>query len=255
MFRALQIWLRLRLENCNFRIREIVRRTLRKLVEIAITDLDMMSMLRDIGSSAAFERAYLQDAAAFKGRHQLYRYVLSQVPEKDGGLFLEFGVYKGDSINRLAELRSDVRWYGFDSFVGLPEAWTLGARKGSFDVGGILPPVRDNVILAKGFFEQTLPGFVAQHRNAKIAFLHIDCDLYSATKTVLNQLDDLLQPGCIIVFDEYFNYPDWENGEYKAFAEYVAKTGRSFKYIAYVRTGGQVAVQLVPAPPSNMVAS
>src|SRR5579864_7846005 len=118
MYRQLTIWLRLGLEDCKFRIREIFRRNLRKLVEIAITDLDLMGAFRDLGASAAFERAHLGDAAAFKGRHQLYRYVLSQIPEKPPGLFLEFGVYKGDSINRMADLRPDIHWYGFDSFVG-----------------------------------------------------------------------------------------------------------------------------------------
>lgn len=244
MPRQLTIWLRLRVEDCKFRIREIMRRNLRKLIEIALTDLDLMGAFRDVGASAAFERDHLNDTAAFKGRHQLYRFVLSQIADKPGGLFLEFGVYKGDSINRMAELRPDIHWYGFDSFVGLPEAWTLGSRKGAFSVGGKLPPVRPNVTLVKGFFEQTLPPFTAQQGDGKVAFIHVDCDLYSATKTIFDQLGDKLQPGCIIVFDEYFNYPDWQLGEYKAFAEYVARTGRSFEYLAYVRTGGQVAVRL-----------
>ena len=68
-------------------------------------------------------------------------------------------------------------WYGFDSFEGLPEAWTLGAKAGAFSIGGNLPPVRGNVRLTKGFFEQTLPDFVAQHRGETIALLHVDCDL------------------------------------------------------------------------------
>jgi Methyltransferase domain len=243
MLGDLKIWLRLRLEEFNFRLREIVRRRIRKLVEIALSDLDLMAALRDIGSSVAFERAHLQDAADFKGRHQLYRHVLSQT-KNDAGLFLEFGVYKGDSINRLADLRRDVRWYGFDSFEGLPEAWTLGAKSGAFSIEGALPPVRENVTLVKGFFDQTLPGFVAANQDKKIAFLHVDCDLYSATKTVFQCLGGLLQPGCIVVFDEYFNYPGWEEGEYKAFLEYVEESGRAFEYIAYVRTGSQVAVRL-----------
>ena len=115
--------------------------------------------------------------------------------------------------------------------------------------------MRNNVTLIKGFFEETLPRFAAEHRHDKVALLHVDCDLYSATKTIFDQLGDLLQPGCIIIFDEYFNYPDWQDGEYKAFAEYAASEGRSFEYIAYVRTGGQVAVRLVATPRSGMVAS
>jgi hypothetical protein len=54
----------------------------------------------------------------------------------------------------------------------------------------------------------------------------------------------MLQPGCVIVFDEYFNYPGWAEHEYKAFSEYVQRTGRVFEYVAYVRTSSQVAVRL-----------
>ncbi len=241
--RRFKIWLRLRLEDVKFRLREMVRRSLRKLVEIAITDLDLMGSIRDLQSSAAFEREHLATAAHFKSRPQLYRHVLAQVASDDG-LFLEFGVYKGDSINRLAELKPGVRWYGFDSFVGLPEAWTPGARAGAFSIEGKLPPVRDNVTLIKGFFEQTLAPFAAEHPDAGVVFLHIDCDLYSATKSVFERLGDRLRPGCIIVFDEFINYAGWQDAEYKAFMEFVAAKGRTFEYIGYVRTGGQVAVRL-----------
>jgi len=242
MIGRLRIWLRLAIEDVNFRIREVVRRSLRKLIEIAITDIDLMGSIGDIASSVAFEKKHLAQAADFKGRAQLFRHALGRVAD-DGGLFLEFGVYKGDSINRLAALKPGVHWHGFDSFLGLPEAWTPGARTGAFSVGGQLPPVRDNVTLIEGFFEQTLEPFAAAHRGAKVAFLHVDCDLYSATKTILAELGDMLQPGCIIVFDEFFNYTGWQDGEYKAFVEFVGEK-RSFEYIGYVRTGGQVAVRL-----------
>jgi hypothetical protein len=243
MIGRLKIWLRLTIEDIKFRIREIVRRTIRKLVEIAITDLDLMGSFQDIASSAAFERKYLSQSADFKGRAHLFRYVLDQVRD-ESGLFLEFGVYKGDSINPLAALRPGVRWYGFDSFVGLPEAWTLGARTGAFSIGGKLPPVRDNITLIEGFFEQSLPPFAAEHRGSKIALLHVDCDLYSATQTIFAELGDMLQAGSIVIFDEFLNYPGWQNGEYKAFIEFVAERNRPFEYIGYVRTAGQVAVRM-----------
>ena len=195
MIGRLEIWLRLTIEDIKFRIREIIRRYIRKLLEIAITDLDLMGSFHDIASSAAFERKYLSQAAHFKGRSQLFRYALGQVGN-DSGLFLEFGVYKGDSINRLAALRPGARWYGFDSFVGLPEAWTLGTRTGAFGIGGKFPAVRHNVTLIKGFFEETLATFAAEHRGSKVAFLHVDCDLYSATRTIFVELGDMLQPGC-----------------------------------------------------------
>jgi len=243
MIGQLKIWLRLTIEDVKFRFREVIRRNLRKLIEIAITDLDLMGSFRDVASSAEFERANLSQAAHFKGRDQLFRFALGKVMD-DSGLFLEFGVYKGDSVNRLARLKPGVHWYGFDSFIGLPEAWTLGARKGAFSIGGKLPPVWSNVTLIKGFFEQTLAPFVAEHRGSKVAFLHIDCDLYSATRTIFAELGEMLQPGCIVVFDELINYAGWQDGEYKAFTEFVRTTKRSFEYIGYVRTGGQVAIRL-----------
>jgi len=243
MIGRFKIWLRLSLEDCKFRIREIIRRGLRKLIEIAITDLDLMGSFRDIASSANFEREHLAQAARFKGRSQLFRYALDQVGSNDG-LFLEFGVYKGDSINRLAGLKPGVLWYGFDSFIGLPEDWTLGARKGAFNIGGKPPPVRRNVVLIKGFFEQTLAPFAAEHRGSKVTFVHVDCDLYSATRTIFSALDEMLQPGSIVVFDEFINYPGWQNGEYRAFMQFIGESKRSFEYIGYVRTGGQVAIRL-----------
>ena len=131
---------------------------------------------------------------ASRRRLALHRAMLRRGPRIKDGLHLEFGVYKGDSINHFAELSPDVTWYGFDSFEGLPEAWTLGAKAGAFSIGGNLPPVRGNVRLTKGFFEHTLPGFVAQHRGEKIALLHVDCDLYSSTVTIL----PTTSPTCIV---------------------------------------------------------
>ena len=251
---ALKIWLRQQAVNVRLRVRELVRRQLRKLIELAVTDMDLMAKFRDVTSAAEFEAAHLRDAAGFKHRIALYRFVAGQIKHSQG-LHLEFGVYKGDSINRLAELVPGATWYGFDSFVGLPETWTLGAKEGAFSVKGKLPPVRDNVRLIEGFFENTLPGFVAQHRGATIALLHIDCDLYSSTKTVLSNLGDMLAPGSIIVFDELINYPGWQDDEYKAFMEFVAERNVSFEYLAYNRTGSQVAVRILDRKAPALAAS
>ncbi len=240
----LTIWLRQRNAELKARIRGLARRWLRKVIELAIHDLDLMQSMRDVTSSAAFEAEYLKDAAAFTHRIQLHRWIAGNAPIA-GGLFLEFGVYKGESINRFAKLKPDATWYGFDSFVGLPEAWNPGSKTGAFGQGGMLPPVYDNVKLNKGFFEQTLPGFVAAHRGETIAIMHIDCDLYSATKTVLSLTRPLLKPGTVIIFDELINHQNWQDGEYKALMEFAAEQKLRFEYLAYARTGGQVAIKVV----------
>ena len=48
-------------------------------------------------------------------------------------------------------------------------------------------------------------------------------------------------------FDELINYHGWEEGEFKAFTEFVAGRQLAFEYVAYNRTGGQVAVRILDA--------
>ena len=108
--------------------------------------------------------------------------------------------------------------YGFDSFEGLPEEWYHLVRR-VISTDGNLPKVNDNNSF-KGIFDSSLPDFKnTDYYQSKdsIAFLHIDCDLYSSTLTVLNELKDKIKPGTIILFDEYFNYTGWQHHEYKAF--------------------------------------
>jgi len=159
------------------------------------------------------------------------------------GLYLEFGVFSGTTINFIAEQMGNHKVvHGFDSFEGLPEDW--GAiKKGTFDTEGYIPEVRENVVLHKGWFDETLPDFMSENEGP-VAFLHADADLYSSTKTVLNGLHSRIVPGTIIVFDEYFNYPYWREHEYRAFQEFVKNSGRSFEYIAYTDRGYSVAVKI-----------
>jgi len=110
MIGGLTIWVRLRLADIKERIRELFRRQVRKIVELVLTDVDLMARLRDASSTSVFEETHLRDAAGYKSRLALHRAMLKEVRHKDG-LHLEFGVYKGDSINHFAELARDV---GFD---------------------------------------------------------------------------------------------------------------------------------------------
>src|SRR3990167_2338597 len=70
-------------------------------------------------------------------------------------------------------------------------------------------------------------------KSTPIAFIHIDCDLYEATKTVFDILGNNLVPGSVIVFDEYYNYPGYERHEYKAFQEFLQRTGKRAKPLAF----------------------
>lgn len=167
-------------------------------------------------------------------------YALSLRPKR--GLLLEFGVYGGKTINHIAARTPEELIYGFDSFRGLPEQWT-GSRYSptNFDRGGVLPKVADNVRLMAGWFEETLPPFLAENREA-VSFVHIDCDLYSSTRYVLTALADRLAPSCVVVFDEFFNYHGYRLHEYRAFYEFISDTGRRYSFASF--SGYQVTVVL-----------
>jgi len=71
------------------------------------------------------------------------------------GLFLEFGVQNGVSINHLAKIKSNQKFYGFDCFTGLPEDWSEFYPKGHMKVD-VIPSVEKNVELVVGLFQDTL---------------------------------------------------------------------------------------------------
>ena len=157
------------------------------------------------------------------------------------GLALEFGVAGGESIAKLhTALGQEI--HGFDSFEGLPEDWRLDWRKGAFAQA---PPLGlpDGVVLHAGLFADSLPAFIEAHAGP-VRFLHVDCDLYSSTKTVFYQLADRIRPGTIILFDEYWNYIGWRHHEWKAFQEFVERRRVDYSYLVAIAIGPQVLVRI-----------
>ncbi len=148
------------------------------------------------------------------------------------GLYCEFGVFSGKSVNIIADQKTDKTIYGFDSFEGLPEDWQGWAlQQGVFSVIR-LPKVKNNVKLIKGWFKDTLPGFINEHPDTPLAFLHVDSDLYSSAVTIFDHFKKHIKAGTVIVFDEYYNYPNWQEHEYKAFKEFREKYSVQYEYIA-----------------------
>ena len=207
--------------------------------------MDLRSFMRWTANlqSAEFAIEHLLDRPCFNNRFEMLQHIFCSEGLNDTGLLLEFGVYTGNSINFISEYHPTRPVYGFDSFEGLPENWTVDP-KGMYSLGGELPAVRSNVHLIKGWFDETLPPFIGEHPEA-CSFIHIDCDLYSSTKTVLDLLSDRIVPGTVIVFDEFFNYPGWQQHEYRAFMEFTELHRVRFQFIGYCRNGPHVAVRIL----------
>ncbi|WP_410586108.1 class I SAM-dependent methyltransferase [Amycolatopsis sp. lyj-23] len=189
--------------------------------------------------SAGFVRAHMPEAPRFDDPHRTLEHALSLAPT--GGMALEFGVYTGTTLKIIAAARTAGGVFGFDSFQGLPEDWRIDFPAGSFGVDR-LPDVAGAELIV-GWFADTLPGFLAAHPEP-VDFVHVDADLYSSAKTVLDLVGPRLQPGSVLVFDEFFNFPGWQDHEYRALRECVERTGLSVSYEGYSYANEQVIVRI-----------
>ena len=155
--------------------------------------------------------------------------------------YLEFGVYVGTSINFFSQYLKNI--YGFDSFEGLKEDMKgHDVPKGEFDLHGKIPKLNKNVVPVKGWIEETLPKFLKE-KKPQINFVHIDVDTYPTTTFVLINLKPYLSKKCIILFDELFNYPGCDVGEYKALQESFDEN--EYKFLAFSKQGGRVVIQII----------
>jgi Macrocin-O-methyltransferase (TylF) len=167
-----------------------------------------------------------RNSSRFADRDDLYTAIASKI-EDEVVLYLEFGVWQGASLcvwSRL--LRNPLSsLHGFDSFEGLPEAFST-LPKGSFDVKGALPQFDDpRISLHKGWFHETLPGFVLPEHERLL--INLDADLYLSTKYVLDTLREAICPGTIIIFDEL----NERLHELKAFSEFLETNRMKFRFL------------------------
>lgn len=193
-------------------------------------------------SSARFVNEAMAETLGFPHPDDTLQHALSLAPA--GGLALEFGVWSGRTLKSISTAREGRDVFGFDSFEGLPTTWRAGFPAGTF--GDTELPDVPGAELIVGWFDDTLPDFMAAHPGP-VSFLHVDADLYSSAVTVLEHVGPRLQTGSVVIFDEYFNYPGWEQHEHRAWQEYVERSGTGFRYEAYTMNNEQVVV-VVTAP-------
>lgn len=218
-------------------VRPIVRQNNEFLWRERATTLRAELERRSLMAAADFVEQKMPSALYCANKLEHLDVAFGNAPE---GLALEFGVFKGTTINHLARANPKRRFYGFDSFRGLPEDWA-GFRYSAvnFNRNGVKPKVQPNVTLIEGWFDETLANFLASEKGP-IAFVHVDCDIYSSTKTVLDLTAPRLAPGAVIAFDEFFHYKGYEQHEYKAFFEFTDRFEARYRYLAY--SGQQISV-------------
>jgi predicted O-methyltransferase YrrM len=233
------------LDRMNHRLDEVADRldaVARRLDELefrARRDIGYAADVQAARESAEFVLEHMPKAPVFWHPHDTLRFALGEI--KGPGLALEFGVAGGTTLAIIADaVARDRPVVGFDGFVGLPETWRTGFRAGEFAQP---PPSIPGARVVSGLFEDTLPGFLAEN-DEPIVFMHLDADLYSSTRTVLDLVGERLAPDAVLVLDEFFNYPGWQRHEFRAWNEFIARTGRTFDYLAYTGNNEQVVVRL-----------
>lgn len=183
-------------------------------------DEDIRALLRQ----RAFERLYRTHPAPkiVDTRADLFDFTAQSIGRNAPLILLEFGVAHGNSMAMFVECftNPDSRFVGFDSFVGLPEAWLMH-QAGAFSNKGMAPSITDpRVSFVKGWFQNTVPAYLDRFQvdPENLYLVHFDADLYSSTIFLLSSLwpcipqyffimDDFIQDDLSALFDFALAYP------------------------------------------------
>lgn len=167
----------------------------------------------------------------------------------------QLGVFRGGSMRKLARhLHPSTRFWGFDSFQGLPdssESQTMDAKEKmaklhTWHQGEYSADPRDDlrslfggrVAFVSGFFNTSLANDDIAEKMSTATYIDVDVDLYVSTRDALDFLlrNRLIQPGTVVGYDDWWVLPCDENtnltpltsGEGKAHAEMSRKYGVRF---------------------------
>jgi len=164
---------------------------------------------------------FYQETWDYNRRYNLYEAINKQENLSENPIdYFEFGVAGGYSFKWWLQKneKENSRFFGFDTFEGLPEKWG-GFEKGSMAYAMESLQITDSrASLHKGLFQDTLLPFLEQYDNANRKLIHIDSDLFSSALFVMTQLYRFLKPGDILLFDE-FAVPKHEFLAFKIFTE------------------------------------
>lgn len=175
--------------------------------------------------------------------HRAFELMKERSPQGQVGDYYEFGLFRGytflsaqKSCDRLGLV--ETRFWGFDSFAGLPPVEGVDKAEGQF-FQGQFACARDEVVdnlsrhgmdwtraeLIPGFFSDSLtPELKRRQPFRPAAVIVLDCDLYSSTQEALAWIADLLGPTTVLLFDDWLSFDGAEDrGQPLAFREFLAQ--------------------------------
>jgi len=225
----------------------LLPRLLRSIVLLVAPNSDRLRTLAYKPKFESWRKMQFGKHPIFENRTQMYDYINDQILKNSSIQYLEFGVFQGESIKYFSSINSATasRFIGFDTFEGLPEDWTEFSRtvkSKTFSTDGKAPEIADTrVSFVKGLFQDTLPKFLKDIGAPLQVVIHNDSDLYSATMYVLTCGNEIIVPGTIIIFDEFYS----PMHEFRALDDYCSSYMRRYEVIAATIGHGKVAIRLL----------
>jgi O-methyltransferase len=212
----------------------------------------VVKTLQRLGLAEPVSNAYYRYLFGFKSSSPYLPGALEEVFETaaevgsftDGGDYCEFGLFKGYSFWKAQQEANrhglQCRFFGFDSFCGLPEIGVEDQtgygefRSGQYSCS--LQQVTDNLraaggvdwrrtFLVPGYYSDSLKSsLVDQHNIRRVAVALIDCDLYSSTRDVLDFLRGKVADKSILIFDDWNCFDaDDARGQRRAVREFLQR--------------------------------
>ena len=152
------------------------------------------------------------------------------------GDFVECGVWRGGMSAAISEvLGADRKIHLFDSFEGLPSAKEIDGKEAltwqqnvtsegyydnctadqSYAIRAMTLASNQNHKIYKGWFQNTL----SEIDTKSIAILRLDGDWYDSIKICLDKLFPLVEPGGLVIIDDYYTW----DGCSKAVHDYLSE--------------------------------
>ena len=169
--------------------------------------------LKDTEYLKLFTKAKKNSLVNFYQGYELWKII--EQAEKVEGDVLEVGVWRGSTsiimASKLKSMNSDKHLYACDTFEGVVKS---SADHDNFYQDGEHSDTSfefvknliqnefnlENVTLLKGIFPEDTEHCV---KDRKFSFCHIDVDTYNSGKEVVKWIWDKMNPGGIIVFNDY----------------------------------------------------